>query len=120
MLKFSLNGQNYQALNGGTPVGYGTAASIAVECPDQAEVDRLWEALSAGGSIDRCGWLKDRYGVSWQIVPTVLPKMLADRDPTKAQRVMQAMLQMGKLDIAGLEAAHAGRPGDTTTTGELQ
>ena len=72
------------------------------------EVDRLWDGLSADGSTERCGWLRDRYGVSWQIVPSVLPQLLGDPDPAKAQRVMQAMLQMVKLDIADLKAAHAG------------
>ena len=75
---------------------------------DQGEVDRLWDALSEGGSVERCGWLRDRYGVSWQIVPRVLPELLGDPDPAKAQRVMQAMLQMVKLDIAALKAAQAG------------
>ena len=79
-----------------------------MDCVEQAEVDRLWDALSDGGSVERCGWLKDRYGVSWQIVPNVLPRLLGDPDPAKAQRVMQAMLGMVKLDIAGLEAARAG------------
>jgi predicted 3-demethylubiquinone-9 3-methyltransferase (glyoxalase superfamily) len=79
-----------------------------VDCADQAEVDRLWDALSDGGAVERCGWLKDRYGVSWQIVPKVLPELLGDPDPVKAQRVMQAMFGMVKLDIAGLRAALAG------------
>ena len=117
---FTLAGQRFLALNGGTRVEYTPAISFQVDCADQAEVDRLWEALSDGGAPHRCGWLKDRYGVSWQIVPAILPKLLGDGDPAKAQRVMQAMLGMSKLDIAGLEAAHAGRPRDATTTGELQ
>jgi predicted 3-demethylubiquinone-9 3-methyltransferase (glyoxalase superfamily) len=98
------------ALNGGTRFEYTHAISFQVDCADQVEVDRLWEALSDGGSTERCGWLKDRYGVSWQIVPTVLPELLGDRDPAKARRVMEAMLQMIKLDIARLVAAHAGGP----------
>jgi predicted 3-demethylubiquinone-9 3-methyltransferase (glyoxalase superfamily) len=106
---FTLAGQRFLALNGGTRFEYTPAISFQVDCADQTEVDRLWNRLSDGGSTGRCGWLKDRYGVSWQIVPTVLTKLLGDRDPTKAQRVMRAMLQMNKLDIAGLEAAHAGR-----------
>jgi predicted 3-demethylubiquinone-9 3-methyltransferase (glyoxalase superfamily) len=108
VVKFTLAGQSFLALNGGTKFEYTHAISFLVDCVDQAEVDRLWDALSDGGSIERCGWLKDRYGVSWQIVPSVLPRLLGDPDPAKAQRVMQAMLQMVKLDIAGLEAARAG------------
>ena len=107
IVKFTLAGQRFLALNGGTRFEYTPAISFQVDCADQAEVDRLWDALSAGGSIDRCGWLKDRYGVSWQIVPSVLPQLLGDPDPAKGQRVMQAMLQMVKLDIAGLQAAHS-------------
>jgi len=117
---FTLAGQRFLALNGGTRFEYTPAISFMVDCAHQAEVDRLWDALSDGGAPNRCGWLKDRYGVSWQIVPTVLPKLLGDRDPVKAQRVMQAMLQMSKLDIAALEAAHAGHLRDLSTTGELQ
>jgi predicted 3-demethylubiquinone-9 3-methyltransferase (glyoxalase superfamily) len=110
VVKFTLAGQRFLALNGGTRFEYTHAISFQVDCTDQAEVDRLWDALSDGGSVERCGWLKDRYGVSWQIVPSALPRLLGDPDPVKAQRVMQAMLQMVKLDVAGLEAAHAGRP----------
>jgi predicted 3-demethylubiquinone-9 3-methyltransferase (glyoxalase superfamily) len=107
VVKFTLAGQSFLALNGGTRFEYTHAISFMVDCVDQAEVDRLWDALSAGGAVERCGWLKDRYGVSWQIVPRVLPELLGDPDPVKAQRVMQAMLQMVKLDIATLEAARA-------------
>jgi predicted 3-demethylubiquinone-9 3-methyltransferase (glyoxalase superfamily) len=110
VVEFTLAGQRFIALNGGTRFEYTHAISFAVDCADQAEVDRLWDALSQGGSVERCGWLKDRYGVSWQIVPTVLAGMLGDRDPAKAQRVMQAMLQMVKLDIAGLRKAYEGGP----------
>jgi predicted 3-demethylubiquinone-9 3-methyltransferase (glyoxalase superfamily) len=110
VVKFTLAGQRFLALNGGTRFEYTHAISFQVDCTDQAEVDRLWDSLSDGGSVERCGWLKDRYGVSWQIVPSALPRLLGDPDPVKAQRVMQAMLQMVKLDVAGLEAAHAGRP----------
>lgn len=109
MVEFTLAGQRYLALNGGMRFEYTHAISFQVDCADQAEVDRLWDSLSDGGTIEQCGWLKDRYGVSWQIVPTALPRMLRDHDPAKAQRVMQAMLQMIKLDIAGLEAAYEGR-----------
>ncbi len=108
VVDFTLAGQRFMALNGGTRFEYTHAISFEVDCADQAEVDRLWDALSDGGSIERCGWLKDRYGVSWQIVPTVLPELLGDPDPAKAQRVMQAMLQMIKLDIAGLKRAYEG------------
>jgi predicted 3-demethylubiquinone-9 3-methyltransferase (glyoxalase superfamily) len=108
IVEFTLAGQRFLALNGGTRFEYTHAISFQVDCADQAEVDRLWDTLSAGGAIERCGWLRDRYGVSWQIVPRVLPELIGDPDPAKAQRVMQAMLQMIKLDIAGLEAAHAG------------
>jgi predicted 3-demethylubiquinone-9 3-methyltransferase (glyoxalase superfamily) len=89
---------------------YTHAVSFHIDCADQAEVDRLWDALSDGGSIEQCGWLKARYGVSWQIVPTVLGEMLGNPHPVRAQRVMQAMLQMIKLDIAGLKASYDGRP----------
>ena len=94
--------------NGGIQVEYTDALSLQVDCEDQGEVDRLWEALSAGGEAVQCGWLKDRYGVRWQIVPTMLLKLLANPDPSKAQRVMQAMLQMVKLDIAALQRAYEG------------
>jgi predicted 3-demethylubiquinone-9 3-methyltransferase (glyoxalase superfamily) len=109
MLTFTLGGQSFQALNGGAPADYGTAASISVECIDQAEVDRLWTALTAnGGSEIMCGWLRDRWGVPWQIVPEVLPRLLADPDPAVAGRVFAAMQGMVKLDIAALERAAAG------------
>jgi predicted 3-demethylubiquinone-9 3-methyltransferase (glyoxalase superfamily) len=107
VVEFTLAGQRFLALNGGTRFEYTHAISFSIDCADQAEVDRLWDA-SAGGKVEQCGWLKDRYGVSWQIVPTVLPKMLGDPDPAKAQRVMQPMLGMVKLDIAGLRRAYDG------------
>jgi predicted 3-demethylubiquinone-9 3-methyltransferase (glyoxalase superfamily) len=110
VVDFTLAGQRFMALNGGTRLEHTHAVSFHVDCADQAEVDRLWAALSAGGSIVQCGWLRDRYGVSWQIVPTVLAKMLRDPDPAKARRVMQAMMKMIKLDIAGLMAAYDGGP----------
>jgi predicted 3-demethylubiquinone-9 3-methyltransferase (glyoxalase superfamily) len=109
VVDFTLAGQRFMALNGGTRLEHTHAISFHVDCADQAEVDRLWAALSAGGAIIQCGWLRDRYGVSWQIVPRVLPQLLGDPDPVKAQRAMQAMLGMVKLDIAKLKAAHAGR-----------
>jgi predicted 3-demethylubiquinone-9 3-methyltransferase (glyoxalase superfamily) len=108
VVKFTLAGQAFLALNGGTRFEYTPAISFMIDCADQGEVDRLWDALSDGGAPQRCGWLCDRYGVSWQIVPKALPELLGDPDPVKAKRVMQAMLQMVKLDIAGLKAAHAG------------
>ena len=108
VVKFTLAGQSFLALNGGTRFEYTHAISFMIECEDQAEVDRLWDALLDGGMAEQCGWLKDRYGVPWQIVPRVLLQLLDDPDPAKAQRVMQAMLGMVKLDIAALRAAHAG------------
>lgn len=110
LLTFTLDGQQYQALNGGNRVEYGTAASISVSCADQAEVDRLWAALTAdGGKEIACGWLRDRWGVPWQIVPEALPRLLADPDPAVARRAFQAMGTMVKLDVAALERA-AARP----------
>lgn len=110
VVKFTLAGQSFLALNGGTRFEYTPAISFMIDCEDQAELDRLWNRLLDGGTAQRCGWLKDRYGISWQIVPRVLPQLLGDPDPAKAQRAMQAMLQMVKLDIAKLRAAHAGDP----------
>lgn len=109
LVAFTLGGQSYQALNGGKPVDYQTAASISVSCSDQAEVDRLWSALTAdGGTEIVCGWLRDRWGVPWQIVPAILPRLLADPDPDVASRVFTAMQGMVKLDVAGFERAAAG------------
>ncbi len=109
LVAFTLGGQSFQALNGGSPAQYGTAASISVSCTDQAEVDRLWAALTAnGGSEIMCGWLRDRWGVPWQIVPEILPRLLADPDPGVASRVFTAMTRMVKLDVAALERAAAG------------
>lgn len=108
VVAFTLAGRPFLALNGGTRFDFTHAVSFAIDCADQAEVDRLWDALSDGGAPEQCGWLKDRYGVPWQIVPKVLPEMLADPDPEKAQRVMQAMFQMVKLDIATLQRAYGG------------
>ena len=105
---FLLNGQEFIALNGGPHFKFTEAISFVVNCETQAEVDEFWEKLSAGGSEGQCGWLKDKYGLSWQIVPTVLPKLLQNKDAGKAQRVMQAMLQMNKLNIERLKQAAAG------------
>jgi len=105
---FELNGVPFTALNGGPLFHFSEAISFVVNCQSQSEVDLLWEKLSAGGEPGRCGWLKDKYGLSWQLVPTVLPVLLGDPDAAKAQRTMQAMLKMDKLDIAALERAHSG------------
>jgi predicted 3-demethylubiquinone-9 3-methyltransferase (glyoxalase superfamily) len=102
---FQLEGQDFYALNGGPAFTFSPAISFFVNCETQKEVDELWEKLSEGGTKDRCGWLRDRYGVSWQIIPTVLGELLNDPDPAKAQRVMKAMLEMNKIDIAGLKRA---------------
>src|SRR5437899_2976748 len=103
---FQLDGQGFMALNGGPQFKFTEAISFFVNCKTQREVDELWEKLSAGGEKSRCGWLKDKYGLSWQIVPSVLGKMLQDKDAQKAKRVMQALLQMDKLDIARLKQAY--------------
>ena len=104
-IEFELAGQRFVALNGGPQFTFSPAISFVVNCETQEEVDALWEKLSAGGEEQRCGWLEDRYGVSWQIVPTILPRLLTDKDPEKAQRVMKAMLAMDKIDISVLERA---------------
>jgi predicted 3-demethylubiquinone-9 3-methyltransferase (glyoxalase superfamily) len=103
---FVLDGQEFVALNGGPQFTFSPAISFVVNCTTQDEVDELWAKLSAGGKEVQCGWLEDRYGLSWQIVPTALIEMLNDADPVKANRVMQAMLQMVKIDIAGLRRAY--------------
>jgi predicted 3-demethylubiquinone-9 3-methyltransferase (glyoxalase superfamily) len=104
---FELEGQQFIALNGGPHFTFTPAISFFVRCDDQAEVDEFWEKLSAGGEKGQCGWLTDKYGLSWQIVPSVLGKLLDDEDEQKARRVMSAMLEMNKLDISQLEAAAA-------------
>lgn len=104
---FVLDGQEFFALNGGPAFTFTPAISFFVNCETQAEVDELWEKLSAGGSTQRCGWLQDKFGVSWQIVPSILGKLLQDKDAAKSSRVMKAMMQMNKLDIRGLEQAAA-------------
>ena len=107
LVDFTLAGQQYHALNGGAHDRFNDAISLVVTCQDQAEVDRLWEALSAdGGTPVQCGWLKDKFGVSWQIVPEVLPQMLNDKDRDKSKRVMEAMMQMVRLDIDALQQAY--------------
>jgi len=103
---FQLDGQEFMALNGGPQFKFTEAISFVVNCQTQEEVDEYWEKLSAGGQEVQCGWLKDKYGLSWQIVPTILGEMLSDPDPKKAERVMKAMLQMKKIDIKGLKQAY--------------
>jgi len=103
---FELEGQRLQALNGGPQYHFTEAISLSVDCADQAEVDELWARLSEGGTEGQCAWLKDKFGVSWQIVPRVLVTMLTDPDPDKAARVMQAMMKMQKIDIARLQQAY--------------
>ncbi len=105
-VKFQLDGQEFLALNGGPHFKFTEAISLIVNCESQAEVDELWEKLSAGGEQGPCGWLKDKYGLSWQIVPTVLGEMMQAKDPKKSERVMEALLQMKQLDIAGLKRAY--------------
>ena len=103
---FLLDGQEFHALNGGPQFSFTPAISFFVNCETQEEVDDLWENLSKGGEKSQCGWLKDKFGISWQIIPTALGKLLNDPDPVKSQRVMAAMLQMTKIDIAGLKRAY--------------
>jgi predicted 3-demethylubiquinone-9 3-methyltransferase (glyoxalase superfamily) len=103
---FRLDGQEFFALNGGPHFTFTPAISFFVNCETQQEVDELWERLSEGGEKSRCGWLKDKYGLSWQIIPSVLSELLHDKDPAKSGRVMKAMMQMGKIDIAGLRRAY--------------
>ena len=103
---FQLNGQEFMALNGGPQFKFTEAISFLVNCESQEEVDYLWERLSAGGKEIQCGWLKDKYGLAWQIMPTVLGEMLSDKDQQKSQRVMKAMLQMIKIDIKKLQEAY--------------
>jgi predicted 3-demethylubiquinone-9 3-methyltransferase (glyoxalase superfamily) len=109
MVGFELAGQEFLALNGGPQYKFTEAVSLFVKCKDQKEVNRLWAALTKGGEEQPCGWLKDRFGLSWQIIPDALPRLMGDPDPEKAGRVMQAMLQMRKIDLAGLERAYAGK-----------
>jgi predicted 3-demethylubiquinone-9 3-methyltransferase (glyoxalase superfamily) len=106
--KFQIEGQEFHALNGGPQFTFSEAISFLIDCETQQEVDELWEKLSAGGQKSRCGWLKDKYGLSWQVVPRILGGLMQDKDPEKSKRVMHAMLQMDKLDIEGLKRAYAG------------
>ena len=110
VIEFTLAGQRFMALNGGMKMEYTHAVSFKIDCADQAEVDRLWDALLAnGGKAEQCGWLKDRFGVSWQIVPAALMKYIGDSDAAGAKRVMQALLEMVKLDVEGLKRAYEGK-----------
>ena len=108
-ISFQLNGQKYVALNGGPHFKFTEAVSFVVNCKNQAEVDYYWKKLSAGGKEVQCGWLKDKYGVSWQVVPESLGRLMSGKDPAKAQRVMEAVLKMTKLDIKRLKAAYEGK-----------
>ncbi|MEO6245534.1 MAG: VOC family protein [Opitutaceae bacterium] len=108
-IAFRLDGQEFVALNGGPHFTFTEAISLVVNCDTQAEVDRFWKKLSKGGSKSQCGWLKDKFGLSWQVVPRVAIKLFQDQDPEKAKRAFAAMLQMTKLDLKALKKAHAGR-----------
>ncbi|MES2742104.1 MAG: VOC family protein [Pseudomonadota bacterium] len=110
VVAFELDGQTFTALNGGPAFTFNEAISFQVNCGSQEEIDFFWEKLAAGGATQaqQCGWLKDRYGASWQIVPVLLPQLLADPDPEKSQRTMQALLKMKKIDLDQLKRAHAG------------
>jgi predicted 3-demethylubiquinone-9 3-methyltransferase (glyoxalase superfamily) len=109
-VEFELDGQRFVAINGGPEFSFDEAVSFQIKCETQDDVDHYWERLSEGGSEGPCGWLKDSYGLSWQVVPTALDELVADPDPQRAQRAMQAMLAMGKLDIAALRSAADGVP----------
>ena len=105
-IAFHLDGQDFVGLNGGPHYAFSPAISFWINCETQEEVDHYWDNLSAGGQALQCGWLTDKFGVTWQVVPSILPKLLQDKDPQKSQRVMKAMLQMVKLDIAALKQAY--------------
>jgi predicted 3-demethylubiquinone-9 3-methyltransferase (glyoxalase superfamily) len=111
VVQFRLAGLEFRALNGGPEFTFNEAISLSIDCHSQAEVDELWEKLSTGGSEGQCGWLKDKYGLSWQVVPAVLPKLLGDADRAKAARVMEALMQMTRLDIQALQEAADGKSG---------
>src|SRR5665213_196100 len=106
LVSFQLSGQKFTALNGGSQFTFSLATSFVVDCATQKEVDWFWEKLSQGGEKSQCGWLKDKYGLSWQVVPSVIPKFMSDSDPAKSQGVMSAVLKMGKLEIEVLKKAY--------------
>jgi predicted 3-demethylubiquinone-9 3-methyltransferase (glyoxalase superfamily) len=108
LVTFQLEGQKFIALNGGPQYSFTPAISLFVDCDSQAEVDNLWDKLTAGGQEVQCGWLQDKFGLSWQIIPRALMEMMQDRDPVKSQRAFKAMLEMKKIDIAGLQRAYRG------------
>jgi len=105
---FDLDGQRFTALNGGPRFKFTEAISFVIDCKTQEEVDHFWSKLSAGGEESQCGWLKDKFGLSWQVIPTVLGELITDPDPAKSKRAMEAMLKMKKIDIAALRKAHDG------------
>ena len=105
-ISFQLEGQDFSAINGGPYFTFSPAISFVVDCKTQAEVDWYWDRLSDGGELEQCGWLKDKFGITWQIVPSILGELMSDPDPLKAKRVTEAMLKMVKLDIAALQQAH--------------
>lgn len=109
LVEFTLAGSSYTALNGGPAFRFTPAISLFVTCADQAEVDRVWNALSDGGAPMQCGWITDRYGVAWQVVPEAFLRMIKDEDPAKVRRVMEAMMTMVKLDVGNLEKAYLGQ-----------
>ena len=109
-VEFELGGQRFVGINGGPQFTFDEAVSFEISCETQAEVDHYWEQLSEGGEEGQCGWLKDRYGLSWQVVPTGMEELFSDPDPQRAERAMKAMLEMGKLDIAALRSAADGAP----------
>lgn len=116
-VNFQLEGQDFIALNGGPQFKFSPAISFFIKCETQAEVDRFWERLSDGGERLPCGWLKDKFGISWQVVPAILGVLLRDKDPARSQRVMTAMLGMYKIDIAALERAYKGKGPATSLSG---
>jgi len=109
IVEFLLFGQNFTAMSAGPFEAFNHAISLVIRCDDQAEVDRYWNGLLAGGSAEQCGWLKDRFGVSWQIIPKQLEQLMSDPDPVRAKRAADAMMKMVKIDVAALQAAHDGR-----------